>query len=379
MNRLRNAGLGLAVGVAVCLLAAVIVPVSAEASPSRRMCLGAKATIVGTEGDDHLTGTPHADVIVGLGGEDDISGQGGDDKICGGRGLDNIDGGRGSDRESGGRGSDRFSPPDDPGLDLLDGGRGVDVLFFNNARASVKVNLSEGFARGGAGRDEIAVGTVEWVYGSPSRDRIFGDSHSNVLFAGFDSVGDVIRGRGGSDYIEGNEGDDEIHGGPGDDFLNGGEGNNQLFGGTGRDMVIFCGRFSADASVCGGGSPIPEQGVTVDLAAGTATGLTDESLTEIENVEGTAANDSITGNAGPNLLYGGPRADSISAGASDDMVYGDGVAPMPTALTALFGEGSPQGPDGDDSLDGGPGVDLIDGGGATDTCSGGEQVSNCEG
>ena len=85
MNRLRNAGLGLAVGVAVCLLAAVIVPVSAEASPSRRMCLGAKATIVGTEGDDHLTGTPHADVIVGLGGEDDISGQEGDDKICGGR------------------------------------------------------------------------------------------------------------------------------------------------------------------------------------------------------------------------------------------------------------------------------------------------------
>lgn len=304
MNRLRNAGVGLAVGVGICLLAAVIVPVS-TAAPSRRTCLGAKATIVGTKGDDHLTATSHADVIVGLGGDDDISGLGGDDKICGGSGIDRIDGGRGSDRESGGRGSDNFSPPGDPGRDLFDGGRGVDVLFFNNARAGVKVNLSEGFARAGAGRDEIAVGTVEWVYGSPSRDWLFGDSLSNVLFAGFDSVGDVI--------------------------------------------------------------------------AGTATGLTDESLTEIENVEGTAANDSITGNAGPNLLYGGPRADSISAGASDDMVYGDGVAPMPTVLTDYFGDGSPAGPDGGDSLDGGPGVDLIDGGGATDTCSSGEQVSNCEG
>lgn len=377
-DRPRNASLGLAVGVAVWLLAAVIVPVSTSASTSGRTCLGATATMVGTKGDDQLAGTPQADVIVGRGGDDDISGRGGDDKLCGGAGHDSIDGGQGSDRESGGLGRDNFSPPGDPGRDHLDGGRGVDILFFNDALAGIKLNLGKGFARAGAGRDEIAVGTIEFVYGSPSSDRIFGDSRPNVLFAGFESSGDVIRGRGGNDYIEGYESNDEIHGGSGDDFLNGGEGNNQLSGGFGADTVVFCGRFSRNVDVCGGGSPVPEQGVTVDLGAGTVTGTRHDSLIGIENAEGTGSNDVIVGDAGPNVLYGGPSADSISAGDADDMVYGDGVAPMPSVLTDYFGDESLAGPDGDDSLDGGSGTDMIDGGGAADTCSNGEQVSNCE-
>ena len=38
--------------------------------------------MIGTEGDDQLTGTEKADVIVALGGNDIIHGLGGNDLVC---------------------------------------------------------------------------------------------------------------------------------------------------------------------------------------------------------------------------------------------------------------------------------------------------------
>jgi uncharacterized delta-60 repeat protein len=60
-------------------------------------CLGHKATIVGTQGPDELTGTPHRDVIAALGGKDKVRGLGGPDVICGGKGQDALLGGPGRD------------------------------------------------------------------------------------------------------------------------------------------------------------------------------------------------------------------------------------------------------------------------------------------
>ena len=51
-------------------------------------CFGAPATIVGTEGNDQLFGTPGPDVIVTLGGDDSVFGLAGDDRICLGPGDD---------------------------------------------------------------------------------------------------------------------------------------------------------------------------------------------------------------------------------------------------------------------------------------------------
>lgn len=73
------------------------------------LCLGRRATIVGTDGDDVLRGTPGNDVIVARGGRDDIAGQDGDDVLCGDDGDDRLDGGAGSD--------------------ALESGLGVDVCF----------------------------------------------------------------------------------------------------------------------------------------------------------------------------------------------------------------------------------------------------------
>ena len=44
--------------------------------------------------------------------------------------------------------------------------------------------------------------------------------------------------------------------------------------------------------------------VTVDLTAGTATGAGNDTLTGIESVEGGPFNDTITGDANPNHIWG---------------------------------------------------------------------------
>ena len=83
----------------------VRVPEPTPPSPSA-LCLGQRATIVGTSGDDLLTGTPGNDVIAGLAGHDTIDGSDGDDVLCGDDGNDRIFGGAGRDTIDSGTGTD---------------------------------------------------------------------------------------------------------------------------------------------------------------------------------------------------------------------------------------------------------------------------------
>lgn len=90
-------------------------------------CAGLEPTIIGTEGDDVLSGTSNADVIMGLGGDDTISGRNGDDVLCGGAGDDELWGGNGDDVLLGGFGADSLSGGN--GDDDLIGGPGWDELL----------------------------------------------------------------------------------------------------------------------------------------------------------------------------------------------------------------------------------------------------------
>lgn len=121
------------------------------------------------------------------------------------------------------------------------------------------------------------------------------------------------------------------------------EGNDTIDGGRGlQDCVLY---FVANGPV------------TVDLTTGSATGEGTDTLTGIEWVDGSDFNDTITGDANPNTIWGWDGGDTISSLDGDDIVYGI---------------------DGDDTIDAGNGSDVVNGGTGTDSCLNGEDVSNCE-
>jgi Ca2+-binding RTX toxin-like protein len=92
----------------------------------RVLCRGRAVDIVGTPGDDDLTGGRDPDTFLGLGGDDDFQGSLGPDVGCGGAGRDHLIGGPGDDVLAGGRGSDELDG--EAGVDRCIGGRGRDEI-----------------------------------------------------------------------------------------------------------------------------------------------------------------------------------------------------------------------------------------------------------
>ena len=131
------------------------------AADGANRCQGQKATLVGSKGDDKMTGTDDADVIIGLGGDDRIDGGGGDDVICakggddriaGGAGGDTVRAGGGKDRTGGAGGADTLRGGGRP--DRISGGGGADTLVGGGGRD--RLNGGPGKDTCGGRRDRIA-------------------------------------------------------------------------------------------------------------------------------------------------------------------------------------------------------------------------------
>ncbi|HEB69784.1 MAG TPA: calcium-binding protein, partial [Desulfobulbus sp.] len=112
-----------------------------------------------------------------------------------------------------------------------------------------------------------------------------------------------------NDWMRGGAGSDTLHGGAGDDTLIGGIGADILDGGEGRDKADY--RYSAAA-------------VDVDLASGTAAGgdAEGDSFTSIENLAGSAFNDTLAGTDENNSLYGNDGDDILAGGLGNDYLKG---------------------------------------------------------
>ena len=327
----------------------------AHASPPT--CRGHVATIVGTNGDDHIWGTAQPDVIAGLRGDDVIRGREGDDIICGNAGDNVIYGGPGNDRLTGeprdihspsnkffgGRGDDVFyntfygrdvyelGPDDDTvrtpyvDYDALAGCCDVPVDFvaFRSARQPVSVDLAAGRASG-QGHDTLS----SWVHG------VIGSDYADVI-KGADHPGwlrghDDLRGGGGDDRIFGRRGQDVLSGDGGDDFLDGGLGANTA---------------SYERA---------PRGVHVDLVSASATGEGDDVLVGMENVIGSMFADHLVGDGNGNNLQGLAGSDALDGGAGEDTMLGG------SGNDELAGEGGP------DQLTGGVGADILHGGDEND-------------
>ena len=252
----------------------------------------------------------------------------GNDVLLGNAGDDTLDGGLGDDLLSGGTGND-----------TLDGGDGIDEVDYFDSATGVTVDLGNATASDGLGGTDTIL-NIEDVHGSDFDDVITGDGNANVLEGEFGN--DVLDGGGGDDKVFGDEGDDVLTGGFGNDVLGAGAGDDVLTGGLGND-VLDGGAGTDTASYAAAASS-----VTVDLAAGTATGEGSDTLSNIESASGSDFDDALTGDGGGNALAG--------AGGND-------------VLTGAAGNDALEGGAGDDVLAGGGGNDALDGGDGVDTAS----------
>ena len=211
---------------------------------------------------------------------------------------------------------------------------------------------------------------------------------ARVMLGGNNS--NSMTGTSSNDTMLGLAGNDTLNGGIGNDALNGGIGNDTLIGGAGVDAL------DGGAGIDRANYAASSLGVNVSLAAGTASGgdAQGDTLTNIENLTGSAFNDVLEGNAGDNRLIGGDGIDTLSyerAGSgvtvslavTSTQTTGGAGADRSSGFENLTGSafndfftGSSAanvlvGLNGNDMLSGGGGADTLIGGAGNDTLTGG--------
>lgn len=226
---------------------------------------------------ERIYATDYNDVIVGSASADYLYGNDGDDVLSGGDGNDLLIGGSGAD--------------------VIDGGAGTDYVDYWGSDAAITVDLLNGTGIGGHAEGDT-LSNVEVVSGWNYDDVFIGSNDDDKFY-----------GREGDDTFYGGAGDDTLDGDLGDDIFVGGAGADEIRGGEGRDLVDYRSAVSA---------------VVINLAAGTGLGGDAEGdvLTSIENVYGSAFNDTLTGGASSNALMGDAGDDTLIGGAGDDILTG---------------------------------------------------------
>lgn len=132
------------------------------------------------------------------------------------------------------------------------------------------------------------------------------------------------------DIIVGTAGDDTLTGGAGRDTVSGGDGDDTLIAGIddGSNDTYYGGTAAADSGIDTIDYSAATASVLVDLSTGQAIGTSigTDTLSGIENVVGSAYNDTITGDENANVLSGGAGDDTITGGRGDDtLIGGDGA------------------------------------------------------
>jgi Ca2+-binding RTX toxin-like protein len=153
------------------------------------------------------------------------------------------------------------------------------------------------------------------------------------------SEDDVVVGTAGNDVLDGGAGNDTLFGGDGNDTLTGGTGADTLYGGAGNDLFFAAPDDGANDAIFGGAAAADSgedtvdysqasAAVTVNLAAGTATGTSigTDTLSGVENVTGSAFSDTLQGDGSANTLEGGRGDDTLTGGAgADEFRFGGGT------------------------------------------------------
>ncbi|WP_164913505.1 M10 family metallopeptidase C-terminal domain-containing protein [Sphingomonas sp. UV9] len=210
------------------------------------------------QGAAQNTGTAGTDTLTGF------------ENLVGSAFNDTLSGDAAANTVSGGAGDDTLATGGNVGgtVDLLDGGTGSDTASFAGYTAGITARLN-GANDGAANIAGAAIATlrgIENLTGGAGNDILIGDDNANAL-----------------------------EGGLGDDVLD---------GGAGIDTLLFTGA----------------TGVTVNLTALTAQGLGNDTVINFENVRTGSGADSVTGDAGNNILFDGGGNDIYDGAAGADTV-----------------------------------------------------------
>ncbi len=263
--------------------------------------LTATRLTIGAEGNDVLSTIESARLTGGAGantldasafsGSVVLDGAGGTDTLRGGAGNDRLIGGAGNDVLAGGGGDDTYVLISGGGTDTITeaAGGGSDTLDYSAFTTGITVRLGNS-ATDVSGR----VSNIENIIGGSGNDTLTGDANANRLVSG-----------GGTDVLVGGRGDDTYVLSPGGTVT-----ITELAAG-GTDTLDYSGY---------------TDGVTVNLAAGTAPGVSNNVANLIENVIGGSGDDILTGDSKANRLTGGAGDDTLTGGAGNDIyvivVYG---------------------------------------------------------
>jgi serralysin len=244
---------------------------------------------IGGSGNDTLIGNQANNLLLGGAGNDALTGLTGNDTLNGGIGNDSLNG----------------------------GAAGSDTATYANATAGVSVNLTlQGASQNtlGAGSDTLV--NMENLTGSAFNDILRGDGNANILtgLAGTDAL---LSGAG-NDTLTGAEGNDTLYGGLGNDVMDGGA--------AGSDTASYADIGAVSVSLVRQGSPQNTVGAGFDT------------LTNFENLTGSARNDVLVGDGNANILNGNAGNDVLTGNAGNDTLMGGG---------------------GNDALFGNPGIDSF--------------------
>lgn len=176
--------------------------------------------------------------------------------------------------------------------ELIEGGSGFDWVFYTDSDAGIIADLSTfAPASGGFAEGDIFI-SIENIVGSSFADTLIGNG-----------LGNIIRGEGG------------------DDILLGGAGADAIDGGAGLDLASY---------------ENSQSGVSVYLSISRGYGgdAEGDSLSAVEQLQGSDFDDRLMGDFTDNMLFGMEGDDVLNGRAGNDVLSGAGGAD-----TFLFNSG----------------------------------------